>query len=599
MADQDKEFKEYEEKKKINKENLRKLTGIFRYVKPYLRYLIIGLIFLIISSVMLMAFPFLIGKLIDAATGPSDWILHSIHSIALVLIAILLIQGIFSYFRVYLFANTSERTVADIRKDLFRKFMFLPVSFYDFRRSGELVSRITADVALLHDSMSVTLAEFIRQVATLLIGTVIIFVMVPKLTIFMIAVFPVVVILALVFGRYIRKLSKQTQDNLASTNIVVTETLQAIREVKAFTNEMREIRRYGRSMSEVVRIALSTAMYRGAFVSFIIFALFGTIVTIIWYGANLLSRGVISVGDLFSFVLYTTFIGGSIAGLGDIYSQLQRTIGASERILEIIDENEENVTAHARKISSLKGDIKFEKVQFTYPTRIDQEVLKGIDLHIHEGEKVALVGPSGAGKSTIIQLLLRFYEPSAGIISVNNVNIRDFNLYHFREKIALVPQEVILFGGSIRENILYGKPDAMEDQILEAASQANALTFINEFPERMNTIVGDRGVALSGGQRQRIAIARAILRDPDLLILDEATSSLDSNSEFLVKEALDKLMKNRTTIIIAHRLATIQKVDRIYVLQHGRIVEAGKHQELLQDMNGVYTNLVKMQISLS
>ncbi len=588
-------------KGQISKKGLKKLYAIFSFVRPYLKYFIPGLLCLLLSSVTLLAFPFLIGKLIDVATGKNDWILKSIHAIAFLLITILLVQGIFSFFRVYLFSLTSEKAIADIRRTLFRKFMFLPIAFYDRTRTGELVSRITADVALLHDSMSITLAELFRQISTLLIGTIIIFVTVPKLTLFMLAVFPVVIILALIFGRYIRRLSRKTQDHLADSNIIVEESMQAIREVKAFTNEFREIKKFSHSMDQVVAMALKTALFRGGFVSFIIFALFGTIVAVIWYGASLVSQDLATVGDLLSFVLYTTFIGGSIAGLGDIYSQLQKAVGASERILEIIGEKEESGIRGKSDPAGQKdkGDIIFEDIVFSYPARKDQTVIKGINIHIRQGEKIALVGPSGAGKSTLVQLLLRYYDPDSGKILVNHKDIREWDLQTYRGKLAIVPQEVILFGGTIKENILYGNPDADDARVIEAADQAYALSFINDFPEGMDTLVGERGVKLSGGQRQRIAIARAILRDPEILILDEATSSLDSNSEFLVKEALDHLMKNRTTIIIAHRLATIKKVDRIYVIKDGEVVESGIHQELSGKMNGIYSNLVKMQISLT
>jgi ABC-type multidrug transport system fused ATPase/permease subunit len=588
------------EKARINRDNLRKLYALFGFTKPYLRYLIPGMFFLMLSSLTLLAFPYLVGKLIDVATGKENWIFSSLETIALVLIGILLLQGIFSFLRVYLFALTSERAVADIRKSLFRKYMFLPVTFYDRNRIGELISRITADVTMLHDSLSVTLAEFIRQIATLSVGIVIIFFTAPKLTIFMLAIFPVVIFLALIFGRFIRKLSKETQEHLSGTNVIVEETLQAIREVKAFTNELREIGRYGEKMGHVVSVALRTAIFRGGFISFIIFALFGTIVAVIWYGATLVSQDMISVGDLLSFVLYTTFIGGSIAGLGDIYSQLQRSVGASERIMDILREDEEPSTVgnFTGKIH-VNDKIFFQQVSFSYPTRKDQKILKELSMEIRKGEKIALVGPSGAGKSTIIQLLLRYYQPDEGCIMLDGKNIQELNLSAYRNRIAIVPQEVILFGGTINENIRYGKPGAGDEEVEEAARKANALDFILGFPEGMDTLVGERGVKLSGGQRQRIAIARAILRDPDILILDEATSSLDSNTEYQVKEALDRLMLGRTTIIIAHRLGTIRKVDRIYVIKDGRIVESGAHDDLLQRMNGVYANLVKMQISLT
>ena len=582
---------------------IKKLIGIFSFVRPYMYFLILGLFFLLLSSVFLLAFPYLIGKLIDAATGKGSGMFGNINSIALSLIAILFIQSIFSYLRVYLFSIVSERSIADIKTTLYKKYLMLPIAFYDRNRTGELLSRITADISLIHDSLSITLAELIRQITTLVAGTAIIAVTSTRLTVFMLAVVPLIIFIALFFGRFIRKLSKKTQDEVAKTNIIVEETLQAIREVKSFTNEMKEATRYGQSITSVINIALKTARFRGAFISFIIFALFGAIVAVIWYGTTLVGNGLISVGDLLSFVLYTTFIGGSIAGLGDIYSQFQRTIGASERIIEILDEKEEPYVKEEPKEKdshqnvSLKGKIDISDLHFNYPTRPDMEVLKGINLSIQEGQKIALVGHSGAGKSTIIQLLLRFYDPLSGSIKINGTDISHIRLQDYRDRIALVPQEVILFGGSIRENIAYGDPKAADEMIIEAARKANALEFIEKFPDGMDTLVGERGIKLSGGQRQRIAIARAILRDPELLILDEATSSLDANTEYLVKEALNTLMENRTTIIIAHRLATIQMVDNIFVIEGGQIVESGRHEQLIDKIEGIYASLVKKQLT--
>ena len=331
--------------------------------------------------------------------------------------------------------------------------------------------------------------------------------------------------------------------------------------------------------------------------SFSIFTLFGGIVAVSWYGASLVQLGEISVGELFSFVLYTSFIGGSIAGLGDIYSQLQRSIGASERLLEILDQNDEHNAA--KNDLKLLGAIQFDGVGFSYPSRIDFTVLKDITFNIRPGEKIALVGPSGSGKSTLINLLMRFYAVESGGIRVDDKNIAEYGLSDYRRNIGIVPQEVMLFGGTIRENIAYGKPGADEQDIIEAARKANALEFIESFPEKMDTLVGDRGVKLSGGQRQRIAIARAILKDPSILVLDEATSSLDAKSERLVQEALEKLMENRTTLVIAHRLSTIRKVDRILVIKEGRIAESGSHSELSMMENGIYNNLLKLQLEIS
>jgi ATP-binding cassette, subfamily B, bacterial len=423
-----------------------------------------------------------------------------------------------------------------------------------------------------------------------------IFILFPSLTIFMLLTFPVLIIAALFFGKFIRKLSKKTQDQLATSNVIVEETLHSIAVVKSFTNELFEVLRYKKSLNEVVNTAIHASKFRGVFISFTIVALFGGIVAVSWYGAYLVQAGEVSVGDLFSFVLYTTFIGGSIAGLGDIYSQLQRSVGASERILEILDQqDEQSSSSHNLKLS---GKIEFDHVQFSYPTRSDVTVLKGISFSIKPGEKIALVGPSGSGKSTIINMLMRFYTTSGGEIRVDDLSALDYNLSDYRSNIGIVPQEVILFGGTIRENIAYGKTNSTEEEIIEAARKANAWEFIESFPEKLDTVVGDRGVKLSGGQRQRVAIARAILKDPAILVLDEATSSLDAKSEQLVQEALEKLMENRTTVVIAHRLSTIRKVDTIFVIKDGSIAESGTHSQLASMDNGIYSNLLKLQLEL-
>lgn len=585
-----------EEKRKLNKENLSKLTRIFSFVIPYKTYFILGMLCLLFSSLTLMGFPFITGKLLDAASGKDEWVVQGLNNIAFILIGILAIQSFFSFFRVYFFAQVSERGLADVRKTLYHKFMDLPMTFYDNRRTGELVSRITSDVALLQDTFSVTLAEFIRQILTLLVGIVFIVYTTPALSLFMLGTFPFIIVGAMVFGTYIRKLSKKTQDELAATNIVVEETLQSVSMVKAFTNEKYETGRYATALTLVVKTALKTATFRAAFISFIIFALFGGIVAIMWYGARLVSTGEMTVGDLLSFVLYTTFIGGSIAGLGDLYGQIQKAIGASERMIEILDEDDEKPEQGIRIHDGIvRGNISFKHVKFRYPTRQDVEVLKDLSFEIKSGQKVALVGPSGAGKSTIVQLLMRFYPLNEGSISLDGQGVHQFSLDTYRSQIGIVPQEVILFGGSIKENIAYGKPNASEQEILDAAQRANALDFILGFPDGLETIVGERGVKLSGGQRQRVAIARALLKNPRILILDEATSSLDAESEHVVQEALEELMKGRTTLIIAHRLATIRKADNILVLEKGQIVESGTHEELVRKEGGLYQNLVRLQ----
>ncbi|MEB2782551.1 ABC transporter transmembrane domain-containing protein [Algoriphagus sp. C2-6-M1] len=582
------------EKRKLNKQNLSKLGGIFQFLMPYKGAFFLGLVFLVFSSLTLLTFPFVAGKLIDTAQG-TDWIVSDINSIALILVGILAVQSVFSFFRVWLFALVSERSMRDIRLALYSRMVRLPMTFFDKRRTGELISRITSDVSMLQDTFSVTLAELFRQVVTLVAGVIFLMVNTPKLTLFMLATFPVLVVIAMVFGKFIRKLSKSTQDELAAANVIVEETLQSISTVKSFVGEAFESARYGSGLNRVVGVALRAARYRGAFISFIIFALFGGIVAVMWYGASLVSSGEMSVGELVSFVLYTTFIGGSIAGLGDIYGQVQKAIGSSERVLEILDEEPESATG--TKTTNFQGKIAFDHVSFHYPTRPEMEVLKDLTFHVDPGEKVALAGHSGAGKSTIIQLLMRFYDVQQGSIQVDDRPLSEWDLQNLRSHVGMVPQEVLLFGGSIRENIEYAKPGATEEEIILASKKANAWQFISQFPEGLDTLVGERGVKLSGGQRQRVAIARAILKDPSILILDEATSSLDAESESLVQEALDELMKGRTTIIIAHRLATIRKVDRIYVLSDGEIVEQGNHLDLLDREDGFYANLVRLQFA--
>lgn len=580
--------------KRLSRESIRQLLGVFRFALPYKWTFIAGLAALVLSSVTLLSFPYFAGKLLDIATGKSGEIFTTLGEVAVVLILILLVQGVFSFIRVYTFSIVSEKALADLRAKLYTKMIWLPMKFFDSRRVGELISRITSDVAALQETFTTTLAELLRQLITLIAGIVVIFFLAPRLTFFMLATLPVLVLLALVFGKFIRRLSRHTQDKLAHANVIAEESLQGIAIVKAFTNEAIEILRYRKSLQEVVRVAIRSAWYRGLFISFIIVAMFGGIVAVSWYGATLVQDDVISVGELFSFVLYTTFIGGSIAGLGDIYAQVQRATGSSERLLELLkedDEWEEDTHAGLR----LNGSVTFENVSFAYPSRPEVTVLNDLNFSVRAGETIALVGPSGAGKSTIISLLLRFYPVEAGRVLVDDRPIGEYGLAAFRTNLGVVPQEVILFGGTIFENIAFGKPGATHEEVISAAKQANALEFIETFPDAFDTLVGDRGIKLSGGQRQRIAIARAILKDPRILILDEATSSLDAESEFLVQQALEQLMTGRTTIIIAHRLSTIRKADRIFVISGGQLVEDGSHQDLAERDEGIYRNLLKLQ----
>ncbi|SHJ73885.1 ABC transporter, permease/ATP-binding protein [Hymenobacter daecheongensis DSM 21074] len=593
-------------KKKLTKESFRQGLRIFRYVLPYRGKFIVGMVLLALSSATVMAFPWIIGKLTDAANGRPfvlpNGMPFTINQIALSLFVVILFQGLFSFGRIWFFTQVSEFTVRDIRQALYAKFVSLPIPYFEKNRVGAITSRITSDVGMIQDSFSLTLAELFRQVMTLVVGITFIMLVSVKLSLFMLLTFPPIVVLAMVFGRKIRVLAKATQDELAKTNVIVEETLQGINTVKAFTNEQFETRRYGTSLTRTVQAALRSNLYRGGFVSFVIIGLFGGIILVLWRAATLVSAGQMTIGDLTSFALYTIFIGASVGGLGELYGKVQSTLGASERILEILDEPSE--PTHQPRPASLaplqvRGDIDYRHVAFSYPTRPDLPVLQDISFDIQAGEKIALVGPSGAGKSTIVQLLMQFYELTGGKILIDGRDVRQFDLTELRRHIGIVPQETLLFGGSIRENIAYGKTDATDEEITAAARKANAWQFISTFPEGLDTLVGERGVKLSGGQRQRVAIARAILKNPAILILDEATSALDSESEKLVQGAMDELMQNRTSIIIAHRLSTIRKVDKILVIDGGRIVEQGTHDELSNSDNGIYAKLLKLQFELS
>ena len=581
---------------RVNAKQLSKFWHIFKYVLRYRGRFGIGLLFLGLSTLSSLAFPYIASLLADSAQGITPF---SLQQLGWALLAILLVQSIFSFIRIVLFAYVSEHTMADIRRDVYARLISLPMQFYEQRRVGELTSRLSADITQLQDAISINLAEFFRQIATLVIGLTIIGFTSWRLTLVMLATFPVAIVVAIFFGKYIRKMSKQAQDALAAAGVVVEETLQSIQAVKVFTNEKFETRRYNQAIGQVVNIAMRTAKYRGAFVTFLISAVFGGIVVVLWYGAWLVQAGSLTVGELIRFILYTVFIGGAIGGMGDLYGNLQKALGASERVVELLNEPVEVslLPDEATPLPNilLRGNVQYQNVRFAYPTRQDITVLKNLSLTIKQGEKVALVGASGAGKSTIVQLLMRLYPIESGSITIDGHNINQLNITQLRSHIGIVPQEVMLFGGTIKENILYGKPGATHAEVVAAAQKANAWEFINSFPQGLDTLVGERGVKLSGGQRQRIAIARAILKDPAILILDEATSSLDAESERLVQEALDRLMENRTTIIIAHRLSTIRKVDVIYVLSSGEIVEQGNHNQLAAKQGGMYQYLLKLQ----
>ena len=585
-------------KSKITTTSLNKAILIFKFAGSHRWKFYIGLIFLLLTGATALAFPKLMGMLIDSVKNKSY---EQANTIALSLIVILFLQSICSFFRLSLFVNFTEHTLANLRLTLYSNLVKLPMSFFSQKRVGELNSRISADITQIQDTLTSTIAEFLRQFILIIGGIILLATESIKLTLLMLSVVPLVAVAAVIFGRFIRKYSKKVQDQVAESQVIVEETMQGISIVKAFANEWYEIARYDGKIKEVVKLAIKGGKYRGYFASFIIFCLFGAIVAVVWFGVRLSISGEMSVGQLISFVLYSTFVGASFGGIAELYAQIQKAIGATERVFELLDETPEkiNSTQNSHSIQKIQGNVTFKNVAFTYPSRKEMKVLKGVNFTANFGQKIAIVGPSGVGKSTIASLLLRFYDIDSGEILVDGKSIYDYELENLRGNMSIVPQDVILFGGTIKENIAYGNPDASNDEIILAAKQANALNFIESFPEKFETIVGERGVKLSGGQRQRVAIARALLKNPSILILDEATSSLDSESEKLVQEALEILMEGRTSIIIAHRLSTIRKADQILVLDKGVIAEQGTHQELIVLENGIYKNLSNLQFSHS
>lgn len=584
-------------KTKITLPGLRKLFKLYSYIKPYKYEYGLGLLFLLGSSSASLIFPKLLGQLVDL--GNQGKLAQEINRIALILIAVLVGQSVFSYFRIFLFVRVAEKTLADLRQNTFNHLIRLPMKFFQFRRVGELNSRISSDITLLQDALTSTLAEFLRQIIIIVGGVTLMMITSLKLTLFMLMILPVIMILVVLFGRYIRKLSKQAQKQVADSNVIVEETLQGIQSVKAFTNEFFEMLRYKEKTVAIAQTGIKNGKLRGAFSSFTILGLFGAMVAVIWKGAHLLATGELATGELFSFVIYSMFIGGTIGGMADVFARVQKFIGATEDLLEIFNEPVEEVeeVASLPPDQILHGNIRFDKVSFFYPTRTELHVLKEISVNIKPDTLVALVGPSGAGKSTFVSLLLRLYDPTQGHILFDERDNQSIPISALRNQMAIVPQDIFLFGGTIRENIAYGKTGSTEEMVIEAARKANAWDFISQFPEGLDTLVGERGTQLSGGQRQRIAIARAVLKDPKILILDEATSSLDSESERLVQDALEKLMKGRTSIVIAHRLSTIRQADNILVLENGRIIEQGTHEQLLQVKDGLYRNLSGLQFA--
>ncbi|MBP8824519.1 MAG: ATP-binding cassette domain-containing protein [Flavobacteriales bacterium] len=588
---------------KLSKAGLRKFFRVFRYMREQRGLFAIGLLCLLFTSLLSAAFPWLIGKLIDAKASNTFWHaplydMGNVHSILKLLLLVFAAQAFFGFWRIWTFGSVTENALTHLRRDTYAHLLKLPMAFFAQRRVGELNSRISADVALLQDTFTTVLAEFLRQFVVIAVCITALMYLSSELMITMLATLPVVMLVAVFFGRFIRKLSKQVQDRIAESNVIVDETLQGIQSVKAFSNEGYETRRYGESVLAARKLALLAVRWRGGFVSFIIFCMFGVVVFVVYRAALLKDAGLMSLGDITSFVAFSIMIGASIAGIPEQVTSLLKAVGATERLMDLHDEPAEPVHLGPKgRLIALQGRIEFRNVGFHYASRPDLAVLHGVSFAAEPGQRIALVGPSGAGKSTMAALVLRFYDPVGGAVLIDGKDARDYPLTDLRDRMAIVPQEVLLFGGTIGENIAYGKPGATQAEIDDAARKANAHAFISQFPQGYDTVVGERGIQLSGGQRQRIAIARALLKDPAILILDEATSALDSESERLVQEALDGLMKGRTSLVIAHRLSTIRHADRILVLDKGTVVESGTHDELIAQHDGLYSSLSRLQLA--
>jgi len=573
--------------------SVRNFGRLLRYMRLYWKRLLMSAVCLTAASLLGLVLPWVLRSLIDSVLVGQDFSL--LNRIVGGLVVVFIVQMVFGYTNGYLLAWVGERVVADLRAQLYRHLLRLSLRFFSERRVGEIMSRVTNDVSLIQTAVANNFVGLIQQAVTLVGGIVMLVVVNWRLTVLTLTVAPVVITAVFFFSRKLRRISIDVQDRLADVATVLEETLSGVRIVKSFTREDHEVERFTRRVERNFRTAMRRAQARAIFLPLITFLAFLALSAVLWYGGNEVIAGRITPGDLVAFLFYAVIVAGPIGASTGLYAQFQEALGATERVFQLLDEQPELTDVRgALPMPPIKGQVHFEDVSFDYDPR--DEVLRDIRLIVNPGEIVALVGPSGAGKSTLVNLIPRFYDPDKGRILIDGLDIRTVRIKSLREQIGIVPQETILFGGSVRENISYGKLDASDREIVAAARAANAHDFVAALPNGYHTIVGERGAKLSGGERQRISIARAILKDPRILILDEATSSLDTESERLVQEALDRLMHGRTTFVIAHRLSTVNNANVIIYLADGRIMERGTHQELMA-RKGRYHRLYSMQFT--
>ncbi|CAM2005334.1 ABC transporter ATP-binding protein [Acanthopleuribacter pedis] len=567
-------------------------SKMFALARPHWRVLLAATACLAVGSSLGLYYPKVIATMVDRSMAEG---MGAVNQAVFVLAGVFALQAVAVGFRHYLFTIVGYRIVTELQERTYQRLLAQEIGFFDERKTGELMSRLASDTTVLQNTVSVNVSMGLRGLASALGGIVLLAITSWKLTIVMLLVVPPVSIGGVFFGRQIRKLSVKVQDALAKAGEIAEETLSGIRTVRAFAREKVEGERYGAGVFEAFRAMRTRTRTMSLFQAVISFAAYGVTSLVLWFGAMLVDRGEMTVGDLTSFLLYTLIVAVSLASLAGLWADFMRASGAAERIFEILDRNPAMPLDQGAEIADLKGGVRFEQVHFSYPTRPDVAALRDINLEVRPGEVIALVGPSGSGKSTIASLVPRFYDVSAGRILLDNRDLRECDPSWLRSQIGIVPQEPVLFSRSVAENIAYGVGQSDQAAVEHAAQMANAHEFITKFPEGYGTEVGERGVRLSGGQKQRVAIARALLKNPKMLIFDEATSALDAESEFLVKQALERLMKGRTTLIIAHRLSTVRDADRVVVLEDGSIRETGSHEELMEKEAGLYRRLVERQ----